>query len=292
MIFFFSHSLPSPTAASLPTSYLVDGDFSAFGIDALFLPALPARKICTDVLQYCTEPAFPAAILDAIIPQNGGCNAMTTRSVAGGAILLPEQPQFPEVSSQWILVFFFLSLFFLSLFLTNVFRLDLSPLSSLPLTTRLTLSTLSSVNPLSLSTRRLSTTAKTDGSFSLLNSLFSLFLLTYFSPSFSACEDHCLGYLFYTENQWDSAKILLGVLSWICTLADVNLMIVLLMSPKNRRYPGIMSVFMTIAGCFICLPFLVGSIIDMEEVLCKDEFTPADFDDGLCVWQACFLLWG
>ena len=69
-------------------------------------------------------------------------------------------------------------------------------------------------------------------------------------------------------------------------------MIVLLMSPKNRRYPGIMSVFMAIAGIFICLPFLVGSVTGIEEFLCKDEFTRADFDDGLCVWQACFLLFG
>jgi len=65
-----------------------------------------------------------------------------------------------------------------------------------------------------------------------------------------------------------------------------------LMSDKNRRYPGIMSVFMAIAGFFICLPFVVGSITGIEEILCKDHWRPADFDDGLCVWQACFILWG
>eukprot|EP00009_Paramoeba_aestuarina_P008849 CAMPEP_0201522422 /NCGR_PEP_ID=MMETSP0161_2-20130828/17357_1 /ASSEMBLY_ACC=CAM_ASM_000251 /TAXON_ID=180227 /ORGANISM="Neoparamoeba aestuarina, Strain SoJaBio B1-5/56/2" /LENGTH=627 /DNA_ID=CAMNT_0047921263 /DNA_START=88 /DNA_END=1971 /DNA_ORIENTATION=+ len=231
----------------------------------LFLPSFPCRSLCTDIEKFCLPPAFPDAAIDVVIPFSGRCNANVQQNLAGGLVIAPSQPLFPLCNDE------------------NKKRQVTEDES----THYIVLDTWETYIP---STNFLATPEYVPDCQSPL--MFDQESFYEDDLESRACKDHCLGYTFFTEEQWDAAKILLGVLGWFCLVTNLNLMIVLLMSPKNRRYPGIMSVFMCIAGVIINLPFAVGACTGIEEILCTDEFTPADSDHGLCVWQAVFLNWG
>jgi len=70
------------------------------------------------------------------------------------------------------------------------------------------------------------------------------------------------------------------------------MVITLSMIPKNRRYPGFMTVFVYVGFTVLNTPFVVISWYgERGYFVCKDEYTPQG-NEGTCAFTAIFIVWG
>jgi len=111
-------------------------------------------------------------------------------------------------------------------------------------------------------------------------------------PTRRACQDKCQSHLAYTQSDWDAHFILLSVFGWLSWLTAIYMVITLSMIPKNRKYPGFMTVFVYVGFMFLNTPFVVISWYGTRGYfVCEDEYTPMG-NHGTCTFTLTFLMFG
>jgi len=248
------------TALRLQISWEFEDTFTVGGgqVSEFFLSALPCQSLCEDFFAQCTG-LVPDALLAAFPPCNTPLNATVLPGVVDFA---PGQSLYPENATEVIItesnsaqqVISRTSYYIPCTDYRNAGDFDYVPPCQSPL----------SLNP----------EAFVPGS------------------PFPPCSDDCLGYILYTEDQWDANKVILGVVGWASFLTTSYLIVTLLMNPKNRRYPGVITVGIACGTTLATITFAIGACTGIEAILCENKFTPATFDHGACVWQGSFMIYG